>query len=486
MAPGAKATLDFMADPIKMGGLAADFTPVVGGVKGAIEEAKAGNPWWSAFNAATVPLDLLTAGTGGAALKGLIGAAGLGGMIAGKGAKTADLELLAQAQKMKAAGAAPDDIYAQTRWWLEHPDQQPRFEISDELAMFNREALPSPDDWGQLPNTSSSEILGHPALYGEYPALQNINVQQILGEGGSYKQGSTYNPMTKELDYPEGTINVGIGLDSLGKKTRGTMLHELQHGLQRREGFARGGSPEMFRETSIKQMVQAEKNIKDMERLRPLLKFMGSRGIDGLDKLDEKTIKLIGTSYGDDALIRLDAATNGDYTNEALTGAIERQKASMDWAGSQQNAMDQYRRLAGEAEARLVQDRMNMNMTERLANPFYQNYDVPLSEQILRMGGGKSMSVAPKGFELATKGQKGLLGRGAIKLKDGRVVIDDSAVHAQQLKKLTDQGIDVNQIESGGFIRGDGSYIEGSADTPRILEQERAKLFVQQKRSAKK
>ena len=55
-------------------GLLADFTPVIGGIKGAYEEAKAGNPVMSAVNAATVPIDLLSGGVGGAAVKaGLLG-----------------------------------------------------------------------------------------------------------------------------------------------------------------------------------------------------------------------------------------------------------------------------------------------------------------------------------------------------------------------------------------------------------------------------
>lgn len=49
---------------------------------------------------------------------------------------------------------------------------------------------------------------------------------------------------------------------------------------------------------------------------------------------------------------------------------------------------DRYHRLAGESEARLVQDRMNMTMDERLASPFYKNFDVPLEDQIVRMDGG--------------------------------------------------------------------------------------------------
>ena len=56
-------------------GLLADITPVVGGIKGAREEWVAGNPGMALFNAATVPVDLMSMGVGGAAAKlALLGA----------------------------------------------------------------------------------------------------------------------------------------------------------------------------------------------------------------------------------------------------------------------------------------------------------------------------------------------------------------------------------------------------------------------------
>ena len=85
----------------KMAGLLADFTPVVGGVKGAYEEAKAGNPLMSMLNALTVPVDALTLGTGGALAKaGLLGA----GTFIGKGAKTWDAVKAAEAAKRLDSG----------------------------------------------------------------------------------------------------------------------------------------------------------------------------------------------------------------------------------------------------------------------------------------------------------------------------------------------------------------------------------------------
>lgn len=77
---------------------ALDFTPVVGGVKGATEEWQAGNPWWAAFNAGTVPLDLMSAGLLGGTIRSI-----------GKGAKAAiEAEKAAEAAKRAEAWSALD------------------------------------------------------------------------------------------------------------------------------------------------------------------------------------------------------------------------------------------------------------------------------------------------------------------------------------------------------------------------------------------
>ena len=48
------------------------------------------------------------------------------------------------------------------------------------------------------------------------------------------------------------------------------------------------------------------------------------------------------------------------------------------------NSLDEYRRLAGEAEARAVQARMNMTPAERQATPPWASYDVPWNKLIVR------------------------------------------------------------------------------------------------------
>jgi hypothetical protein len=58
-------------------------------------------------------------------------------------------------------------------------------------------------------------------------------------------------------------------------------------------------------------------------------------------------------------------------------------------------AQEAYRRLAGEAEARATQARMNMNAAERRAKFPYDSYDVPVSDLIVRGQSGSDNYLWP-------------------------------------------------------------------------------------------
>lgn len=148
------------------------------------------------------------------------GVGGMAGIFAGVGAKTADVAALGLANEMKAAGVADRAIHAKTGWTFGFPDGKPRFEIPDNGAMYR----------GTQDGSYIDQAIHHPKLFEDYPQLGGGRIQETKGAGGSYTQ----HPMG-------GTGVIQIGMD--GSPTS-TALHELQHTVQDREGFARGGSPE--------------------------------------------------------------------------------------------------------------------------------------------------------------------------------------------------------------------------------------------------
>lgn len=74
--PGGLLNPEWTPDRVQQaGGLLTDFTPIVGGATGAVENAQDGNYGLAALNAATVPLDVVSLGGGSLLKAGLLGMA---------------------------------------------------------------------------------------------------------------------------------------------------------------------------------------------------------------------------------------------------------------------------------------------------------------------------------------------------------------------------------------------------------------------------
>jgi hypothetical protein len=292
---------------------------------------------------------------GGAAAKApLMGALGI---MAGRKAKTANPVAFNLAKQMQEQGRPAEDIWRVTSqrheqpWWLGHPDQVPRFEIPDELAEYNPEKL---GRGGRV-----KDALEHDDLFEAYPDLEHTrNVwERDLPPGGEYRSR------------PHETITVE-GRDN----PLSIMLHELQHGVQKRERMARGGSPGDFSyQPSTAKTTEANE----------LSKIVNSEFAEKLDqaKGDWKEIMRLGAANPDeyrainDALSRYQVATI-----EELRSLPKKMWAESDAL----TPSEQYRRLGGEMDARAVQARRAMTPEQRVERPFWLDYDLPMSEMILK------------------------------------------------------------------------------------------------------
>lgn len=107
---------------------------------------------------------------------------------------------------------------------FEGVDKMPRFEISDNMAKIR--ALPK-----ALREKALGEVLDHPELFQNYPELSDVPVKKMLPTLDSYGVEGRYDPIAKQIFLKEGP-----GQESV-------LLHEVQHAIQDKEGFARGGSP---------------------------------------------------------------------------------------------------------------------------------------------------------------------------------------------------------------------------------------------------
>jgi len=285
--------------------------------------------------------------------------AGLG-TIGGRGAKTLNPEALKMAESMKEAGKSRDEIWKATGEQFGQPayfdpvDGSFRFEIDDS------------DSFLEAPKhaPTGNEKLVNEAVSDAYPDYKNIQQSIRKGEyGGSY-------------DAAHDTITAR---GQSGPERRSVATHEINHALQQREGFARGGSPAMFEDS--------------FNREKFNLDYFKGELVD-----QYATLKDSPKYQAVQAKIEKRLAANdlgGDFKDllaqrEELVPYRMRDTQSEIWRledATRLNPDQQYRRLLGEVDSRATQDRMDMTMQERVDNPIWGSYDVPEDEITRRYRG---------------------------------------------------------------------------------------------------
>ncbi len=309
----------------------------------------------------------------------------LGAMFLGAKAKTAMPDVLEYAQAMEKAGKSADEIWQTTaklgQPWFKGADGKWRFEIDDSTASL----IPSAFDnkFGDV-RAEAPDALVHPDLWNAYSA-------EDIAAGGI-----TLYPQSGSIagQYSDGLVQVGTDAETFGAIASGkpltyeltgetsTGLHELQHGVQQAEGFGRGGHwAQAFRDPRI----------------------WGKRGAEGSDiarkMLADKLAELQQVMSLDDyakAAWQSDVVTPeiaADYARNYAPTVTKGVSPEVAKAAQETVAKDWYKRLAGEAEARNVQARMNMSMDERIALPPWVTQDVPTEQQIVRFGDGPAMAI---------------------------------------------------------------------------------------------
>ena len=164
-------------------------------------------------------------------------------MFIGPEAKTWDQKAAIKAANMERKGATPAEIWAETGT-VRGPDKMWRQEISDDLATLNpikQKAI----DWMSEPGPSSypsgkvSDLLAHTNLNNAYPEVLNIRSSLKKGEGASYYPNDGFGELI------ESPVIFQSGQLKDPSWTKSQTLHELQHAIQKREGWAAGaGSDE--------------------------------------------------------------------------------------------------------------------------------------------------------------------------------------------------------------------------------------------------
>lgn len=306
-----------------------DVTPI-GGLLGAQEAARDGDYRGAAMNA----------------------------MFLGPAAKTANKVALKAAEEMAAKGASREAIWNETGWF-KGVDDKWRFEIPDNKALFRGLPTPSPQTHEEFLKQGGDTVgrqLIHDDLFAAYPEARGIGLNRIAAESrgikGMYQAGENGSMVRGQVDL--------IGNRDLSS----TLLHELQHAVQNVEGFARGGSVGEYASGPMFDQV-AKKLAADLSK--EITGGVNHRPADIL-----KDIR-----YAEPQRVRDIANTYGFSTPEDALDFLRIQD-------EMRTPFGQYRRTAGEVEARNVQKRMDMTADQRRATPPWATQDVPDELQIIR------------------------------------------------------------------------------------------------------
>lgn len=259
----------------------------------------------------------------------------------GENAKTWDKVDAIRAQAMEKKGATPEEIWTETGTFR-GPEGKWRQEISDQNLGIQ-----------DFRNTGGALVIKHPELQASYEQLpRGVKVVPTP----EYEQMASYEAPKRELDWQlgeGGTIRVPTNEPT----PIDVYAHELQHAVQAKEGFARGGSPDkmiLVLEDLAKQKREEARTFFDLSTNK--------------DPLNPQIIK--------------PGAREKGLALEKEARQLEDQ--AMLAYHSEQAKFDLYNKLSGEAEARAVQERLNMTDAERRAKFPYQSYDVPINELIVR------------------------------------------------------------------------------------------------------
>ncbi len=182
------------------------------------------NPAWTAGSMETA-LNVATPSFGSTALRSAAGKDVMDpntlGIFASTGAATADKAKLALAEDMLAKGASRDEIIDATGWFKGR-DGKWRFEIKDTEARIKE----LPDE--VFGAKTLGEVLDHPEFFKAYPGAASASVvrspkeaYRLDGARGSYHRNEI--DIASELQDP-----------------RSTLLHEMQHLVQDKEGLSYG------------------------------------------------------------------------------------------------------------------------------------------------------------------------------------------------------------------------------------------------------
>lgn len=244
---------------------------------------------------------------------------------------------LDEAKSLEQDGLLNNEQIRQTTSWSKGIDGKWKLEISDKDAKINIENITKQ-------GLKLGDILSHDILYGAYPKLKDIPV--------------VYNPNMSAIAsvrkrYSEIVLGRKFKNDS-DTEQRKTIMHEVQHLIQGKEGFAVGGSTGNFRSPKT---TSSEKL--DLWRRNLIAETL-------LDSLDLKSTAPVSTARRLMSEIK-EKAKHSEFLQDRIKKFEELEEQFKEY--DQNTSYAKYRKLGGELEANMTAERIDLTDEERRKTP---------------------------------------------------------------------------------------------------------------------
>lgn len=310
--------------------------------------------------------------------------------MAGANARTADLDALRRAKELAAEDVSADTILQETGWY-QGRDGKWRFEIDDSGMEYRRDGdanLMQEEGYRRLQELTEKfdnlteaeqaeydrlaaeyeervyeekfelgDFLKHDALFEAYPSLRHVTLRfDELDPGVKGRFNKQDNTLT-------------LSRDLIGAPEK-TLLHEIQHAIQKAEGFTGGASPEYWARTDyengtssterLQERYDSILNAQSREDQNKFIRYQElERAMEPLFLSDENTED--GQRY-----LRYEAQQDALY-EELYPNEWFRDLLDLDrrMGNPQEEYMNLYRNTAGEIEARDVAARKDLTAEER-------------------------------------------------------------------------------------------------------------------------
>ena len=233
-----------------------------------------------------------------------------------------------------------------------------------------------------------------PELFKAYPELRNVRV--TFKDTGGWETASYY-AISDVIDFNvddvgEIVVNTGkVTANMRTKELKSVFLHEIQHAIQVIEGFAEGGSPQYMKGLYSDYFLQdySSSQLHELAELRRIAENKVKRGEYKRMSYAVKNVIKAAKEHGFYPTWAESFDNNPNSVTTVYDTLVKFPSEILDKAVLI-DERDLYNRVAGEVEARNVQERMGMSAEERRASLAAETEDVAREDQIFLMGNGVS------------------------------------------------------------------------------------------------